>query len=51
MATPVGYTQSIRQIEYAADRERERKDARQQISNLQKTLNTLKERIIELENN
>jgi hypothetical protein len=50
MATPPNYTQSIRQIEYAADRERERKDAGQQISNLQKTFNTLKERIIECNN-
>jgi hypothetical protein len=47
MATPVGYTQSIRQIEYRESREAERKAAALRISQLQKTLNTIKERIIE----
>jgi hypothetical protein len=47
MATPPEYVPNIKQIEYAADRERERKAAALRISQLQKTLNTLKERIVE----
>ncbi len=47
MATPTGYVPNIRQIEYAADRENERKNAALLISQLQKSINTLTERIKE----
>ena len=47
MATPPNYVPNIRQIEYRESREAERKSAALRISQLQKTLNTIKERIIE----
>jgi len=47
MATPPEYVPNIRQIEYRESREAERKAAALRISQLQKTLNTLKERIVE----
>jgi hypothetical protein len=47
MANPPNYVPNIRQIEYRESREAERKSAALRISQLQKTLNTLKERIVE----